>query len=515
MKKCLVIAFLALAGLAHAQGPAFVPPTFLLVSTTDGTTMNWVGGGTGSGPGYVPKNQMLAVCLVNTALPVSVSNLGWCSFGSSGGGFTAGGDLSGSSTSQTVIGINDTLLSGLATGPLCNTTTTGVPSACNLASFTALGLAPLASPAFTGTPTVPTAAVGTNTTQAASTAFVANQIAAVPVSSTFVAGDTICALGGDTTIGQATITGGSSTSSVITIIVAGVQQRFFPGQLIGVIGVTPSGFNVASVASASVTIAGTTTITFASANNPGAWVSGGTVYIPCSNSTDAITNFTNFANSYTIPTAFVAGSHLRAVAQGVSFTSALNPAVRYQWSYGSTLLFTTAAGGLAPSAGNPNGTVPAMFSLETSSVSANVLNIGIGGNIGSTQVIGSSLLQNPIPITSAANTALNIGVLWLATGVASGTYTSGITPVGTVGQTCTLTAFNNGSTATATVALTGTNVIAGGTTLVITARGASATAAPTAATAGNGTATCTGTATIATVLGGIAGNAIELLSMTP
>jgi hypothetical protein len=32
--------------------------------------------------------------------------------------------------------------------------------------------APLASPAFTGTPTVPTAAVGTNTTQAASTAFV-------------------------------------------------------------------------------------------------------------------------------------------------------------------------------------------------------------------------------------------------------------------------------------------------------------------------------------------------------
>jgi hypothetical protein len=65
------------------------------------------------------------------------------------------------------------LLSGLATGPLCNTTTTGVPSACTLASFTALGLAPLASPAFTGTPTAPTAAVGTSTTQVASTAFVA------------------------------------------------------------------------------------------------------------------------------------------------------------------------------------------------------------------------------------------------------------------------------------------------------------------------------------------------------
>lgn len=39
------------------------------------------------------------------------------------------------------------------------------------AARTTLGAAPLASPAFTGTPTVPTAAVGTNTTQAASTAF--------------------------------------------------------------------------------------------------------------------------------------------------------------------------------------------------------------------------------------------------------------------------------------------------------------------------------------------------------
>ena len=38
--------------------------------------------------------------------------------------------------------------------------------------------APLASPAFTGTPTVPTAAPGTNTTQAASTAFVTAAVAA-------------------------------------------------------------------------------------------------------------------------------------------------------------------------------------------------------------------------------------------------------------------------------------------------------------------------------------------------
>lgn len=40
-------------------------------------------------------------------------------------------------------------------------------------------LAPLASPAFTGTPTAPTAAVGTNTTQIATTAFVKTAVSAI------------------------------------------------------------------------------------------------------------------------------------------------------------------------------------------------------------------------------------------------------------------------------------------------------------------------------------------------
>lgn len=48
--------------------------------------------------------------------------------GSGGGGFTAGGDLSGSSSSQTVIGINGVTLSGLATGLLKIATGTGAPS---------------------------------------------------------------------------------------------------------------------------------------------------------------------------------------------------------------------------------------------------------------------------------------------------------------------------------------------------------------------------------------------------
>lgn len=87
--------------------------------------------------------------------------------------------------------------------------------------------------------------------------------------------------------------------------------------------------------------------------------------------------------------------------------------------------------------------------------------------------------------------------------VASGTYTSGGTIVGTVTQTCLLTITGgSGNGATASVALTGLNTIAGGTALTITAVGSQFTSAPTAATLGSGTATCSGSAVIATVLDG-------------
>ena len=90
--------------------------------------------------------------------------------------------------------------------------------------------------------------------------------------------------------------------------------------------------------------------------------------------------------------------------------------------------------------------------------------------------------------------------------VASGTYTSGGTITGTVGQTCTvtMTAPTGGVNAVATVALTGTNVIAGGTALTITTPGQGFTAAPTTGTLSNGTATCSTTATISTALGTLA-----------
>jgi hypothetical protein len=86
----------------------------------------------------------------------------------------------------------------------------------------------------------------------------------------------------------------------------------------------------------------------------------------------------------------------------------------------------------------------------------------------------------------------------------AGTYTSGASVTGSAGNTCTLSSFNGGgSSATATVALTGSNALAGGTSIVVTAGGSGYTSAPTSATLGSGTATCSGTVVVATILGAL------------
>ena len=68
----------------------------------------------------------------------------------------------------------------------------------------------------------------------------------------------------------------------------------------------------------------------------------------------------------------------------------------------------------------------------------------------------------------------------------------------------------NGGAVTATLVTLNTLV---GATFVVTNTGYGATAAPTTATVSSGTATCSGTATLVTVLGGAQGNAVMIRSM--
>ena len=90
------------------------------------------------------------------------------------------GDVSMTNTGAfTVTKINGTALSGLATGVLYNTTTTGVPSIATSAQILSActGCAPLASPTFSGTPSLPTGTTATtqtacdNSTKLATTAY--------------------------------------------------------------------------------------------------------------------------------------------------------------------------------------------------------------------------------------------------------------------------------------------------------------------------------------------------------
>ena len=117
------------------------------------------------------------------------------------------------------------------------------------------------------------------------------------------------------------------------------------------------------------------------------------------------------------------------------------------------------------------------------------------------------------------STAANYGLISSpGTGVVSGTYTSGGTIVGSSTQTCNVTFSNNGIVnGTATVALTGTNTIAGSTALTITSSGYGATSAPTQATLSSGTAACSGTATVATTISPCAapGGATNATLLTP
>ena len=84
-------------------------------------------------------------------------------------------------------------------------------------------------------------------------------------------------------------------------------------------------------------------------------------------------------------------------------------------------------------------------------------------------------------------------------GLTSGTYVSGGTITGTAGQTCVLSNFYLEAGAKATVTLTGTNTIASGTAFTVNNIGGGAPVPPTTASLTNGTATCSGTATVTAV----------------
>lgn len=335
--------------------------------------------------------------------------------------------------------------------------------------------------------------------------------------------DLVCAHAADTTIGisAGTITGATNADPVVFTTSFNPQiNGFWIGENIDVgqnIAINPvaydGSYQITATTSSSITakcISGCT-------KPPGAaYVSGGNINLRCGNQvTDAITStpFT-YQPSVTIGTTFGANTDLDVVASISEWSTATSaPQVTVIPNFNASLNLWTAGAFTPPtSANNVSGDLHfKIFSPVLSAFYTTLDSQTVGGFF----LSPLSLTRQPTytAITSAMN--FEIGISFAATGIASGTYTSGITATGTIGQTCALSAFNNGNAGgTATVALTGTNTIAASTPLVITNTGISSTSAATSATVGNGTATCTGPATVATVLGGAQGNAWRLNYMT-
>jgi len=339
------------------------------------------------------------------------------------------------------------------------------------------------------------------------------------------AGDVVCAVAADSTIGAQAITGVSSTATTMTYSVTNAGNYFAPGQKVqtqnnGIAGYNGGPWYVTSNTGSSVVVSST--------NNPGAGSAGGTLSLYCSNqSLDGSLNYTPFNTTFTFPANTLGSSVLSVKARpqlGVFSSASADPASIFIWELNGTNIWksgqqTTMAP--ANNLTNGAGTYPLdiMFlSGYSSEAFPTVPPFTLGGVTALTDTDGlTGTGLPPLAINTGISQVLSLQMKYKSTGVASGTYTSGGTITGTAGQTCTLASFNDSSTATATVALTGTNTIASGTALTITARGGGASAAPTTATLGSGTATCSGTATISTVLGGSPGNALLMygLVLTP
>lgn len=162
-------------------------PVITIVAAPKLTTARAINGvnfdGTAAITVTAAAGTLTGTALNSTVVTSSLTNVGTLIGGATGAGFTlalSSSTLTGNlpnanlatQTANTVLGaLTATTPSGLAV-PSCSAT----GSALNWTSGTGFGCftgyAPLASPTFTGVPAAPTATVGTNTTQLATTAFV-------------------------------------------------------------------------------------------------------------------------------------------------------------------------------------------------------------------------------------------------------------------------------------------------------------------------------------------------------
>jgi len=276
--------------------------------------------------------------------------------------------------------------------------------------------------------------------------------------------------------------------------------------------------NLLSVAPAANVTNTTTDAICAHANDTSVTFVGGST--TCNNTTtDSISGGTPqyFSQVFTVPANYftVSGKSLHITANLAAWSTSTAPTNTLRLYHASTI-GSNQGGATSVTASMSHAIFSASWVVTaTSAADGHVITSPI--YIGTPGALASATYNATTQPVAAGTSGYNIQIwpFWSATGVASGTYTSGGSITGNTSQTCTCATFNNScSGTTATIALTGTNTIAGGTAWAITNTGIACASAPTSCTLGSGTATCSGTATISTTLGGAQGNAMQLLGLT-
>ncbi len=326
-------------------------------------------------------------------------------------------------------------------------------------------------------------------------------------------GDLICAHAGDTTIHAIAITGGSCNGATCSINGSSIPNDYLaPGQLVGIAGSGGvTGLNSGPYALSS---GSSTSIAFPFTTASGT-PSGGTFYRWCENTSDALTyTLGTFAkNTVTVGAGTLQLNHSYVhKAQFNFFSTATAEGLAEGMEYGSPSVYQTTAESVSASLTGNSGQLtvdmtPLVLSstgpLETTLEALTLPSSTFPSPVNQTS-------NQPASVSTIAAASVQVWVKYTATGLGSITSGNGGTISGT--GTCTLTISNGGgSGATATVTISGG--VWSGATFAVNSTGYGYTSAPTSATLGNGTATCSGTATLVTVLGGATGNAVDLVSL--
>ena len=324
-------------------------------------------------------------------------------------------------------------------------------------------------------------------------------------------GDLLCAHAADTTIHAIPITGGKCDGATCTLEGTSIPADYLiPGQIVGVSGTS----GVAGLNGGPYTLKSgkSSSIVFdfgpASGN-----LSGGTFFRYCENQSADATSFTRFSkNSLAVAAnSLVTDTNYTHRAYMLLTTSTTAPGFGIQMTYGSTFLYSGPALNLDINQSNtPAQLATNLLPLTVGSsglISSSLQSLTLSGsnsNYGST---APGIAQ----IDTASSQTIGVNAMFTASGVASIGWGTGGTIAGA--GTCILTGFNGGGNgARATVTFT-TNGNWSGATFGVNHTGNGYSSAPTSATLLNGTAKCSGTATLTTVLGGAEGNAVELVGL--